>query len=593
MPRSRESPEVPEASSPGQQPGGRESRVRRLGMTEDERRARQQRRARFQGRFSSGDDRRRAKQNNRGPGTFGPDVPQATVEQEMNAAEPETTETENIQQRKPWESLVIGDLGENLSYIERKEREIEQQRYILNHHAQHAPHQVPHDRVLLEKLIMERAEMEDNIENNMPEDQREERNRVGQRLDALAWALNTCQCEAERINIQAAIQGYQSGEITYSNHFTLIYGGHIVDVCPTYRSFCEDRQERLDSYYARFGPGWLWQEPPLLGQGSGELAMKGVGLPRLPGGAYQIGHYTVVMEFCANNYEVMRGSGYSQAKETSPEGQRQPPANLFVMLLDCGATMPSLTKLDVERLEILPDKYPAQGVITINSVTSARPRRFYELYVSVCSDRGESLVSEGDQAVWPGERRTLGGLYPVWIDEDKTRNVSIVDRLSGMVPFDSCYMSSAPTMRQFWLGEDRRDVLGAKRLPAHLRFDTSKHLKLNYPREFKRLQERMKTPDQVIFVHTLDNKSQLTLTDTDWLGTRGKSEQALVERRFDEESQRVTARTKHSITLEPRRGEYREGYRDATGWRLDFGKSFENEKQKQKQREKAYVGAEE
>lgn len=80
------------------------------------------------------------------------------------------TEIEEARERKPWETLVIGcDLGENLSYIEEKNREIEQQQYILRYHEKHSPDQVPHNKRILKRLMKQRAEMEDNEENNMPE----------------------------------------------------------------------------------------------------------------------------------------------------------------------------------------------------------------------------------------------------------------------------------------------------------------------------------------------------------------------------------------------------------------------------------------
>lgn len=51
--------------------------------------------------------------------------------------------------------------------------------------------------------------------------------------------------------------------------------------------------------------------------------------------------------------------------------------------------------------------------------------------------------------------------------------LEINNRLSGMVPFLACYMSSAPTMNILMLGEDRNDVLGAHRMPGQMRWDIS------------------------------------------------------------------------------------------------------------------------
>ncbi|KAI1375453.1 hypothetical protein F4677DRAFT_138290 [Hypoxylon crocopeplum] len=568
-----------EDSSRGQQSQGgpsqgRRRSLRRLGMPEGERAARHQRRALFQNRFGPGDeDGRRGKTKDGDAKTIDPNTSQVTIEPGMSTGEQKTTETEETPERKPWETIVIGDLGDNLSFIERKDRQIEQQRYILKYHEEHSPHQVPHNKIILEKLVRERAEMADNEENNMPEDQREERNRIGERLDALNWGLDTCQCEAEEVNIRAAIQGYQSGEIPYSTNFTLIYGGHIVDVCPTYQSFCRDRQERLDRYFARYGPGWLWHEPPLSEPGFGGLAMKGLGLQRVIGsGSYYIGHYFVSMTYSIDPNKVKRGNEYA-GKGASRRAKKQ--ANVdyscrFKTLLDCGATFPNLPLVDLNQMGVDLKWYPAQGITQIQTVTTRTPRRFFEMYVSVCSDDGATLVSEGDQAVWPAEPRTLGGLYPVWINESIRENSRITDRLSGMVPFDACYISSAPTAYEFWLGEDRRDVLGSKRMPAHLRFDPDKQFDLKYPKQFQRLRDGMKTPDQVIFIHHLEGDGKRSFTDADWPGVRGKSEQAIIRKRFDKTSQRTTMKTTRSVVLEPREGPYREAPSGERAWRRDF-----------------------
>lgn len=77
--------------------------------------------------------------------------------------------TPNNKEREPWESLVIGNLGENLSLIERKDREIKQQRFIVQYHEKNSPHQVEHNRKILDRLVQERDQMEDKEENNIPE----------------------------------------------------------------------------------------------------------------------------------------------------------------------------------------------------------------------------------------------------------------------------------------------------------------------------------------------------------------------------------------------------------------------------------------
>ncbi|KAI0839066.1 hypothetical protein F5Y06DRAFT_26905 [Hypoxylon sp. FL0890] len=369
----------------------------------------------------------------------------------------------------------------------------------------------------------------------------------------LTWALDTCQCEDEEVNIRAAIQGYQSGEIQYSYNFTLIYAGHIVDVCPTYQSFCEDRQERLDRYYARFGPGWLWHEPPLAERGFEALAKKGLCLTReRKRSNYHVGHYP-----------PYRGVvDYSQPFAN-------PASCVLETLLDSGATYPILPAEDLEHFGITMKWYPAQGIMRLATITGKATRRFFEMHVSVCSETGESLV--GDQAVWPGEPR-VGGLCPVMINpRTKDGDVGHLDRISGMLPFESCYMSSAPTTYEFWLGEDRRDVLGARRLPAHLRWSPEKNVWMKYSKEFASLRESARTPDQVIFIHHLDDEGRRSFIDQDWPGVRGRSELAVMEKEVDESTQRLVTRKKKNVILEPREGTFKERKKNSRfQWREDF-----------------------
>lgn len=137
-------------------------------MPEEEQRARRLRRRRFRG--LPDEEGRREKGEDKSAGMAESDTPQDTVEQGESKMEPKLTETEAALERKPWETIVIGvDLGVNLSHIEAKNREIAQQRFIIEYHEKHSPHQVPHQQMLLEEMVKEREEMPDNEENNMPE----------------------------------------------------------------------------------------------------------------------------------------------------------------------------------------------------------------------------------------------------------------------------------------------------------------------------------------------------------------------------------------------------------------------------------------
>ncbi|KAI0598469.1 hypothetical protein F4775DRAFT_601359 [Biscogniauxia sp. FL1348] len=553
-------------------------------MPSNERAARQQLRNRFTSLF--GNEEKHFKESRDGRVSVdraSPVTVQTLAVQERRgnkSAVPSLSKEGDISVRKPWETLVIGDLGQNLSYIEEKNREIEQQRFIVKHYEENSPHQAQHHRRLLGQLMQERAEMDDNEENNLPEETREERERISERLSSLNWALDTCQCKDEEVNIRAAIQGYQSGSIPYSKKFTLIYAGQIVDVCPTYRSFCENRKERLDRYFAQHGPGWLWHEPPLAHADSNVQAKKGLSLNRGygPNDAYGIGNYPIDMRFTIDISKVARGKVKKSSSEATNEASQDSDTKSWCQLktlLDSGATFPILNKKDLRQLDFDPAQYASQGIFRIKTVSGHVDYKFYEMYVSVCSESGESPVGEGEQAVWPREPRTLGGFYPVQIDpKEPPGRVHYGSRLSGMVPFEACYMSSAPTMKTIWLGEDRRDVLGAGRMPAHMRFDSEKTLHVSCPAELRKLRERATTPDQVIFAHTIGSDPDALFTDSDLPGQRGRSELAIVHNKLTvggkgKSPSRVVAARK-TAELEPRKGGHVVRPKRHLRWRDDF-----------------------
>ncbi|KAI8950591.1 hypothetical protein F4801DRAFT_339835 [Xylaria longipes] len=537
--------------------------TRTLGMTDEEWAARERRRIRFLAhRQQWSEEQGGTKEtSNNTPELIGGHT-ETTVEAGVSEpSQPPVVEADS-QKRKPWESLVIGNLGENLSHIERKNREIEQQRFIVHHHEENSKYQVRHNRRILNRLVAERNNMEDNEENNMPQDQREKEERISSRLDLLKWALDSSQCDDESVNIKAAIQGYESGEIPYSCDFTLIYAGHIVDRCQTYNSFCVDRSERLDRYFENYGPGWLWHEPPLASSGADVLGKKGICLERnAPSSTFGIGHYNINLEFAVRRGRVSRGRSkvyplttLTTGREATKKSRRRDASCQLETLLDSGATFPLILESDLARLNMNLKKYPAQGTMTLNTVGGRSKLKFYEMYVSVCSDEGKSLVGEAKEAVWPKEPRTLGGFCPVLAMRDGTGG----DRLSGMIPFDACYISSAPSMRRLWLGEDRRDVLGTSRLPAHLRFDSDKRFIFQHPREFEDLRLAARTPDRVVFLHQFPDKPDTLLTDSDTLGTRGSSELAIghYESKPSSSGKRLPKRAEPQrvIQIEPRKG---------------------------------------
>ena len=80
---------------------------------------------------------------------------------------------------------------------------------------------------------------------------------VKQRIELLRTSLKDSKPPAERENIAGAIAAYESGQIGYSDKYTLIWAGKVVDTCATYPEFTVDRIERLDRYARQHGPHWL------------------------------------------------------------------------------------------------------------------------------------------------------------------------------------------------------------------------------------------------------------------------------------------------------------------------------------------------
>lgn len=278
------------------------------------------------------------------------------------------------------------------------------------------------------------------------------------------------------------------------------------------------------------------------------LAKKGAALGRIScAGNYGIGHYGVCMGFSMDKKHVMRMSKESKrGKEVKSINNKYPEMNSEVsscmvkVLLDCGSNFPMLPLGDLrDRFDVDLKYYAAQGTLNIQMASGqVQPSRFFEMFTSVWSDDGTPLVGSGDKAVWPSEPPLLGGYVPVWVNELKLDNIRYTDRLSGMMPFEACYMSSAPTKRTIWIGEDRRDVLGAGRMPPHLRYETDKAIAVEQPHPFAQLRKETKTPDEVIFLHYLKGSENEVLVDGDCPGVRGKSELAVLKHTYDEYGQR-------------------------------------------------------
>lgn len=361
---------------------------------------------------------------------------------------------------------------------------------------------------------------------------------IGERLDLLRHILESSEFPPERTNIEAAISGYESGDILCSSSYTIIWAGQIVDRCSDYASFVADRDERLDRYFAEYGEGWLWYEPPLSGdrgdvlRGPSAVLKKGVCLEDRKiwrDKSENMGHYRLTMGFRRRKAAVAREAGgaapwprRSSRSSRKSRGSITVPSNpdpdgpriFFEMLLDSGATLPCIYEADLAKLQIDPKNYAAQGARLIATAENVSRMKMYELDVGVYSADGSSLVTS-DRPIWPSEPDVLGGIVPVvalagTAHSDSSPN-SAPDRLSGLLPFHVCYWSSAPGNFKMWLGEDRREVLGAGRLPGQMRLAAWK-VPGNCP---DWLDQELRTPERVVFEHNFSEGADWVLRDTD------------------------------------------------------------------------------
>ncbi|KAI1854437.1 hypothetical protein JX265_012471 [Neoarthrinium moseri] len=413
--------------------------------------------------------------------------------------------------RKPWETLVIGaDLGENLSKIEYKNRRILQQQFIIRWSEQNEPDGLKFRKEVLNALLEDKAKLEEDQESYLTEDQLHERTAVIKRLEILKQALERTEFEEQSRNIRTAIQAYEKGEIGCSHEFTLIYAGRIVDTCPSYDSFTSIRHERLDSLYERMGPGWLWYEPPLARPGDKFLAKKGFWMDRSGSSWQGASAYRLNMRFIVNPNKVHRGGGAVYQSKTAA-GKYALRSATFSVMLDTGSSFPMLDKQDFMNLGIDMKRYSCQTVIPMDTVGSQIICPVYELDVGI----GSPLEEENDgwhranrSLGWPYEQGILGGFYPVAMIGSQTEDVKWTDRLSSCFPFKVSYMSSVPTSERIWLGENRKEVLGAQRFPPYQRYGTADIFDPGYPPKFEKRRAGLGTPDGVMFIHRL-NKNGL------------------------------------------------------------------------------------
>ncbi|KAH6634243.1 hypothetical protein B0J18DRAFT_486492 [Chaetomium sp. MPI-SDFR-AT-0129] len=563
--------------------------------------------------------------------------------------------------------------GEDPNAIQIADRKVAQTRLWVEHYQG-----VPYFAQAYREAVEARAQMDESAEENtQPRSTLKSIHNaaIQDRLDVLRSILQDAQFPPERENIKAAIAGYESGTIPYSDSYTLLWAGRIVDRCLDFHAFTHDRSTLLDRYAAEYGPGWLWYEPPLSsaanggGSNSGNgsramrggptvIARKGFCLESTPSrrqGTENMGHYNIRMGFRRRKLNVARptailkqailhgnGNGHNHNHTSSPTTTTTPQDNnhhnlrvitdpttapstssnppslppapplsthiptipqpdtskpgctipdpdgpqiQFNMLLDSGATLPTLWAGDLPLLGIDPARYAAQSVRRVNTADSSLVSRVYEMDVRVFGggevergeignggNKGNNSSSNGHgsgrtplphqqqqkpqptppprltsvssssppEKVKEAEPTTLICTIPVLVfpgdskQPNETPDIA-PDRLSGLLPFHICYLSGAAGSFKLWMGEERRDVLGAGRLPGHGRYgeilgdhNNIINNKINgrnntngggTGRPFKRLpvattiklenwrSECLKTPDRVVFEHELDDGS--------------------------------------------------------------------------------------
>ncbi|GAB1310270.1 hypothetical protein MFIFM68171_00480 [Madurella fahalii] len=474
-------------------------------------------------------------------------------------------------------SIVVGSplwlVGEDPSPLEIADRKITQARLWVEQYQG-----VPEFTRMLQEAIQERDQLDETDQaNTLPRSALPSlhNNAIQQRLDLLRFLLQSCEFAPERANLEAAIAGYESGAIPYSDSYTLIWAGRIVDRCASFDSFTVDRSERLDHYLTQHGPGWLWYEPPLSGSGGTTrgptvLAKKGLCLENLAHWRLKtenMGHYRVTMGFRRRKELVSRDAALynlppptptatptratrylppRKARRTSiiPTADSTPlptaadpdgPRIFWSTLLDSGATLPCIFEADLPFLQISPSTYAAQSGRVIATAESVTRMRVYELDVGIfhdptqpSQDEAASDNSNSNSGQHSHQRRLqlqpVVPAYPIPVvalpgraNSDSDAELA-PDRLSGLLPFHVCYVSSAPGNFKIWMGEDRRDVLGAARLPGQMRYAgptpsgaQDRHHPIPHPHHHHHreqvghpapwLEHNLHTPERVVFEH--------------------------------------------------------------------------------------------
>ncbi|KAG8163576.1 hypothetical protein KVR01_006873 [Diaporthe batatas] len=495
------------------------------------------------------------------------------------------------QEETEWQpSLVIGsssiDTG-NPSAKEVARRNMLQWEHIHQHHRKQSPGSFQlnildkrrQDAVREYEDICARADPEDDVPRNETRAFKEER--IQSRLCVLQETLAQStepECEPMRANISAAIRGYQEGDIECSSTYTLIFAGKIVDTtCRTWAEFAIDRKKRLDEYFDKHGPGFLWWEPPLADGKDGVNAKKALLLdvkkhvePDVQFRDDQC-HLRIPMCFRKENALTCRMEGTEGQQSILRQGASDKPRikkRKWVRVDDDESCADVLKKArgmaaDAYEPHIPPERAAKKGVLSqpfpasVRSYDTSGMLTFEMLldsdFVSLGFTKNDMNAASVTVVHGANGKKSSLKLFEllagVQLSEDCSHDHDLFptqiikldwmlkppagysgERLSGILPFLAYYMSFAPGMDIAHLGDERGDVLGMQRIPAGLRYDPFVKLRLGEHRErlFKKLQHR--NPSKIVFEHrrgsarrTLVEEevdsdagtSRITLLDTD------------------------------------------------------------------------------
>lgn len=193
------------------------------------------------------------------------------------------------------------------------------------------------------------------------------------------------------------------------------------------------------------------------------------------------------------------------------------PTQHWSVLLDSGATFPCLFEGDFEHLGIDRFAYAAQSARNIATADDSKIMRTYELDITVASESDHS-INLTPYGMIPIPVVALPGSAPGNVSDPSTAP----DRLSGIIPFHICFVSSAPHNFKIWLGTDRKSVLGAGRFPSNAALRNGFNAMYNKfenippPREDPVLEtDSLGTPIRVVFEHKL---ADVVLRDTEEVG---------------------------------------------------------------------------